>query len=300
MKTVLVLGSTGSIGKSTLEVLDLHKENFKCIGLSANKNFQALHEQANKYSVKNICIQEGSTSETDIEKNSDIKIYRGSDGQSEMIRDMDADIVVVGISGAIGLEATHEAIKTGKRVLIANKEPLVMCGEFLLNEAKKYQSEIIPLDSEHSAIFQCLQGSSKDDINKIILCCSGGPFWDKKIESFEKITVQDALNHPIWKMGEKISKICYSEVGGWLILLHGNYIATMDSIEDSPRIKKILGPPICAEFAENSWFWTGWRNDGRISDGEISCTERKSIGVGILNRKVLTNNGTWSDFASSD
>ena len=205
MKTVLVLGSTGSIGKSTLEVLDLHKENFKCIGLSANKNFQALHEQANKYSVKNICIQEGSTSETDIEKNLDIKIYRGSDGQSEMIRDMDADIVVVGISGAIGLEATHEAIKTGKRVLIANKEPLVMCGEFLLNEAKKYQSEIIPLDSEHSAIFQCLQGSSKDDVNKIILCCSGGPFWDKKIESFEKITVQDALNHPIWKMGEKIS-----------------------------------------------------------------------------------------------
>jgi len=205
MKTVLVLGSTGSIGKSTLEVLDLHKENFKCIGLSANKNFQALHEQANKYSVKNICIQEGSTSETDIEKNSDIKIYRGSDGQSEMIRDMNADIVVVGISGAIGLEATHEAIKTGKRVLIANKEPLVMCGEFLLNEAKKYQSEIIPLDSEHSAIFQCLQGSSNDDVNKIILCCSGGPFWDKKIESFEKITVQDALNHPIWKMGEKIS-----------------------------------------------------------------------------------------------
>ena len=205
MKTVLVLGSTGSIGKSTLEVLDLHKENFMCIGLSANKNFQALHEQANKYSVKNICIQEGSTSETDIEKNSDIKIFRGSDGQSEMIRDMNADIVVVGISGAIGLEATHEAIKTGKRVLIANKEPLVMCGEFLLNEAKKYQSEIIPLDSEHSAIFQCLQGSSKDDVNKIILCCSGGPFWDKKIESFEKITVQDALNHPIWKMGEKIS-----------------------------------------------------------------------------------------------
>ena len=205
MKTVLVLGSTGSIGKSTLEVLDLHKENFKCIGLSANKNFQALHEQANKYSVKNICIQESSPSETDIKKKSDIKIYRGSDGQSVMIRDMDADIVVVGISGAIGLEATHEAIKTGKRVLIANKEPLVMCGEFLLNEAKKYQSEIIPLDSEHSAIFQCLQGSSKDDVNKIILCCSGGPFWDKKIESFEKITVQDALNHPIWKMGEKIS-----------------------------------------------------------------------------------------------
>ncbi len=205
MKTVLILGSTGSIGKSTLEVLDLHKENFKCIGLSANKNFQALHEQANQYSVKNICIQECSPLETDIEKNSDIKIYRGSDGQSEMIRDLNADIVVIGISGAIGLEATHEAIKTGKRVLIANKEPLVMCGEFLLNEAKKYQSEIIPLDSEHSAIFQCLQGSSKDDVNKIILCCSGGPFWDKKIESFEKITVQDALNHPIWKMGEKIS-----------------------------------------------------------------------------------------------
>jgi len=116
MKTVLILGSTGSIGKSTLEVLDLHKENFKCIGLSANKNFQALHEQANQYSVKNICIQECSPLETDIEKNSDIKIYRGSDGQSEMIRDLNADIVVIGISGAIGLEATHEAIKTGKRV----------------------------------------------------------------------------------------------------------------------------------------------------------------------------------------
>ena len=205
MKTVLVLGSTGSIGKSTLEVLDLHKENFKCIGLSANKNFQALYEQANKYSVKNICIQEDSSSETDLEKNSNIKIYKGSDGQNEMIREINADIVIIGISGAIGLKATHEAIKTGKRVLIANKEPLVMCGDFLLNEAKKYQSEIIPLDSEHSAIFQCLQGSSKDDVNKIILCCSGGPFWEKKVESFEKITVQDALNHPIWKMGKKIS-----------------------------------------------------------------------------------------------
>ena len=205
MKTVLVLGSTGSIGKSTLEVLDLHKENFKCIGLSANKNFQALYKQASKYSVKNICIQEDSSSETDLEKNSNIKIYKGSDGQNEMIREINADIVIIGISGAIGLKATHEAIKTGKRVLIANKEPLVMCGDFLLNEAKKYQSEIIPLDSEHSAIFQCLQGSSKDDVNKIILCCSGGPFWEKKVESFEKITVQDALNHPIWKMGEKIS-----------------------------------------------------------------------------------------------
>ena len=205
MKTVLVLGSTGSIGKSTLEVLDLHKENFKCIGLSANKNFQALYEQASKYSVKNICIQEDSFLETDLEKNSNIKIYKGSDGQNEMIREINADIVIIGISGAIGLKATHEAIKTGKRVLIANKEPLVMCGDFLLNEAKKYQSEIIPLDSEHSAIFQCLQGSSKDDVNKIILCCSGGPFWEKKVESFEKITVQDALNHPIWKMGKKIS-----------------------------------------------------------------------------------------------
>ena len=205
MKTVLVLGSTGSIGKSTLEVLDLHKDNFKCIGLSANKNFQALNEQANKYSVKNICIQEGGPSGINTEENSDIKIYSGSDGQSKMIKDINADIVIVGISGAIGLEATHEAIKTGKRVLIANKEPLVMAGEFLLNEAKKYQSEIIPLDSEHSAIFQCLQGSSKDDVNKIILCCSGGPFWDKKIESFEKITVKEALDHPIWKMGEKIS-----------------------------------------------------------------------------------------------
>ena len=205
MKTVLVLGSTGSIGKSTLEVLDLHKENFKCIGLSANKNFQALYEQASNYSVKNICIQEDSSSETDLEKNSNIKIYKGSDGQNEMIREINADIVIIGISGAIGLKATHEAIKTGKRVLIANKEPLVMCGDFLLNEAKKYQSEIIPLDSEHSAIFQCLQGSSKDDVNKIILCCSGGPFWEKKVESFEKITVQDALNHPIWKMGKKIS-----------------------------------------------------------------------------------------------
>ncbi len=205
MKTVLVLGSTGSIGKSTLEVLDLHKENFRCIGLSANKNFQALYEQAGKYSVKNICIQEDSSSETDLEKNPNIRIYKGSDGQNEMIREINADIVIIGISGAIGLKATHEAIKTGKRVLIANKEPLVMCGDFLLNEAKKYHSEIIPLDSEHSAIFQCLQGSSEDDVNKIILCCSGGPFWDKKVESFEKITVKDALSHPIWKMGKKIS-----------------------------------------------------------------------------------------------
>ena len=102
------------------------------------------------------------------------------------------------------------------------------------------------------------------------------------------------------KLGDKISKVCYSEDGGWLILLHGSSIATMDNIEDTPKINKIPGPSICAEFSENSWFWTGWRNDGRISNGKISCTERRSIGVGILGRKVLTNNGIWSDFGASD
>jgi len=102
------------------------------------------------------------------------------------------------------------------------------------------------------------------------------------------------------RLGDKISKVCYSEDGGWLILLHGSSIAIMDNIEDTPKIQKILGPSICAEFSDNSWFWTGWRSDGIIANGEISYTERRSIGVGILDRKVLTNNGSWSDFGSSD
>ena len=194
MKKVLILGSTGSIGKSTIEVIDANKEDFLITGLVARSNENLLLQQAKRFNVKNICLTENKNlrekyiPETDLE---------------DLIRSDQVDIVVAAISGVAGLKNILSAIRSGKRVLIANKEPLVAAGQILMREAKKFNAEIIPIDSEHCAIHQCLANIEKKDIKKIIITCSGGPFLGKSLKSLKDVSAREALNHPVWKMGSK-------------------------------------------------------------------------------------------------
>ena len=194
MKKVLILGSTGSIGKSTIEVIDANKEDFLITGLVARSNENLLLQQAKRFNVKNICLTEN--------KNSREKYIPETDLE-DLIRSDQVDIVVAAISGVAGLKNILSAIRSGKRVLIANKEPLVAAGQILMREAKKFNAEIIPIDSEHCAIHQCLANIEKKDIKKIIITCSGGPFLGKSLKSLKDVSAREALDHPVWKMGSK-------------------------------------------------------------------------------------------------
>ena len=194
MKKVLILGSTGSIGQSTLEVIKANNKDFSISGLVAKSNKKLLLEQANKFNVKKICL---------INNDSKNDIFVSESEIEDLIFSDQVDIVVAAISGIAGLKTILSSIKAGKRILIANKEPLVAAGQILMKEAKKSNSEIIPIDSEHCAIHQCLKNIEKKDLKRIIITCSGGPFLGKKITNFNKVSVEDALNHPVWKMGTK-------------------------------------------------------------------------------------------------
>ena len=194
MKKVLILGSTGSIGKSTIEVIEANKKNFLITGLVARSNENLLLQQAKKFNVKNICLTESKNLEEKYISEADLEDLISSD---------QVDIVVAAISGVAGLKNILSAVRAGKKVLIANKEPLVAAGQILMKEAKRFNAEIIPIDSEHCAIHQCLTNIEKKDLKRIIITCSGGPFLGMSLKNLKNVSVKDALNHPVWKMGSK-------------------------------------------------------------------------------------------------
>jgi 1-deoxy-D-xylulose-5-phosphate reductoisomerase len=194
VKKVLILGSTGSIGKSTIEVIEANKKDFLITGLVARSNENLLLQQAKKYNVKNICLTESKNLE---------KKYISEAELEDLISSDQVDIVVAAISGVAGLKNILSAVRAGKKVLIANKEPLVAAGQILMKEAKRFNAEIIPIDSEHCAIHQCLTNIEKKDLKRIIITCSGGPFLGKSLKNLKNVSVKDALNHPVWKMGSK-------------------------------------------------------------------------------------------------
>ena len=199
MKKVLILGSTGSIGTSALEVI---KGNigYQTKSLVARKNKKLILEQAKEFNVSNIFLSEGVFSENELKSNLDINF---SNNLEELLSDKDIDIVIAAFSGLVGIKSILQSIKAGKKILIANKEPLVVAGKKLLSEAKKYGATIIPIDSEHCAIHQCLRNVNRKDVNNVFITCSGGPFWGKKLIDLENVSIKDAKNHPIWDMGEK-------------------------------------------------------------------------------------------------
>jgi 1-deoxy-D-xylulose-5-phosphate reductoisomerase len=208
MKRLVVLGSSGSIGIQTLNVVSANKKKFSLAGLSVNKNIEILEKQIIKFKPQAVCV--GNCNDANKlnarlkSKNLKTKVLFGPHGLEELAALPGADMVIAAIVGAAGLRAVFKAVSAKKDIAIANKEILVAAGKELLSFAKKNGVKILPVDSEHSAIFQCILGERKKQIKRIILTASGGPFY-KYSKNFSKITVKQALAHPTWKMGKKIT-----------------------------------------------------------------------------------------------
>ena len=206
-KKIAILGSTGSIGIQTLDVIQKNKELFTAEILIAGQNSNLLIKQAKSFKPKIVVINDESKYLYVKEhlKNQKTKVFAGKKEVINVVKNKSIDTVVSAVVGYSGLEPTISAIKAGKNIALANKETLVVAGELINNLLKKYKVKMYPIDSEHSAIYQCILGEEKNKYEKIILTASGGPFRGFKLSQLEKVTPHEALNHPKWKMGKKIS-----------------------------------------------------------------------------------------------
>jgi 1-deoxy-D-xylulose-5-phosphate reductoisomerase len=206
MKKVFVLGSTGSIGVNCLHVINRFKDDFEVSGLTVNSNTELLLEQIKKFKPKVVVVRDENAAKKIYGKiPNGCELLVGEEGLIKASVDAEYDIFMGAMVGFAGLAPTIEAVKRGKRVALANKETLVVAGELVTNLCRENVSEIIPVDSEHSAIYQCLIGENLNEVEKLILTASGGPFLNKDKSFFENATVDEALNHPNWKMGSKIT-----------------------------------------------------------------------------------------------
>jgi len=205
LKRLSILGSTGSIGKSTIEVINNHPDKFKVVGLAAKNNVQLLQSQIQLLKPEVVAVFDESAALTLRKMDLPVEILSGVRGLVRVATLENADMVVSAVVGSAGLVPTYEALKAGKDVALATKEALVMAGSIVISEAAKRGVRIIPVDSEHSAVFQCLDGRDISEVDKIILTASGGPFLRKNISELDTITPDDALKHPTWDMGRKIS-----------------------------------------------------------------------------------------------
>src|SRR5437764_7271007 len=223
MRKISILGSTGSIGRSTLAVVDAFPESLRVVGLAAGGNLDLLVEQIERYRPELVSVRD----EADVAKldemwrrrprrredsppraaapHSDLEIVHGSDGASAVASMPSADAVIAAIVGAAGIPPVHAALKAGKRVGIANKEVLVAAGDVMTRAAREHGGEILPVDSEHNAVHQALRCGRHDEVQRIILTASGGPFLRRDPAPFGDRTIADPLAHPTWKMGDKFS-----------------------------------------------------------------------------------------------
>ncbi len=205
MKRITVLGSTGSIGRNTMEVVRRFPDRFKIVGLSAKKNIHLLEEQINTFKPEVVAVFDESAAEDLKKRDVPVEILTGEKGLIKVATIEHADMVVSAIVGSAGLMPTLAAIGVGKDIALATKESLVMAGSIIMAEASKKEVMIIPVDSEHSAIFQCLNGREGHGIQKIILTASGGPFLGRNLSDLGSVTPEEALRHPNWLMGRKIT-----------------------------------------------------------------------------------------------
>jgi 1-deoxy-D-xylulose-5-phosphate reductoisomerase len=210
MKRISILGSTGSIGRSTLSVAESYPDRFQIVALAAGANLEAALEQARRWKPKLISL--AAESHADVLRArlkhaglSDIEVVYGAAGNVKVATHPDSDFVVSAIVGVAGLEATYEAVKAGKTIGVANKECLVAAGELITAEARRQGKPLLPIDSEHNAVHQCLRGGRMEEVERIWLTASGGPFLNTPRSDFPSITVEQALNHPTWKMGKRIT-----------------------------------------------------------------------------------------------
>ncbi|HEX8814172.1 MAG TPA: 1-deoxy-D-xylulose-5-phosphate reductoisomerase [Terriglobales bacterium] len=210
MKRIAILGSTGSIGRSTLSVVESYPDRFEIVSLAAGRNVEAAFEQAVRWKPRVISVARDGDAEQLRERLkqagvSGVEVASGSAGTIEVATHPEVDFVVSAIVGVAGLKATYEAVRAGKTIGLANKECLVAAGELITAEARRQGKMLLPIDSEHNAIHQCLRGGRADEVGQIWLTASGGPFLHTPKTRFSSITVEEALNHPTWKMGQRIT-----------------------------------------------------------------------------------------------
>ena len=210
MKRIAILGSTGSIGRSTLSVVAAHLERFQVVSMAAGRNLDAAFEQARRWKPRLISVAvsseaEGLRSRLKSAGIHGVEVTHGAAGAVAVATHPEVDFVVSAIVGVAGLEATYEAVRAGKTVGLANKECLVAAGELITAEARRQGKPLLPIDSEHNAVHQCLRGGRIEEVQRIWLTASGGPFLNTPRSKFSSITVEQALNHPTWKMGRRIT-----------------------------------------------------------------------------------------------
>ena len=226
MKNILLLGATGSIGDNVLSVIEQNKESLNLYGIALNSNISKANQIINEHSPMFVYIEEANEILLDkpISQES-LSVLNGKAELKELLNDPNVDVIISAISGFAGLETTLMAAKTGKVILLANKESIVVAGDIILPLAKEHGSTIIPIDSEHNAIFQCLDSEKNtNDVSKIIITASGGPFEGKKLLDLKDVTKKEALNHPNWDMGSKISIDSATLVNKCLELIEARYL----------------------------------------------------------------------------
>jgi 1-deoxy-D-xylulose-5-phosphate reductoisomerase len=206
-RRVVVLGSTGSIGTNCLDVIDQLGDCLQAVGLSAHASWPELFEQARRHRPRWVTLTDRAVAESldGCRLSADVQLLLGTDGLNRMVTDPEVEVVVSAIVGAAGLEGTWAALEAGKTVAVANKETLVMAGPLVMDLAAQRQARLLPVDSEHSAIFQALQGSRVDEVERVVLTGSGGPFRGRTAAELTSVSAEEALCHPTWRMGPKIT-----------------------------------------------------------------------------------------------
>lgn len=229
MKKIAILGSTGSIGTQTLDVVRANGD-IQVLGISAGRNIKKLEEQAREFSPRLVAVWDEKAAE-DLRirlQDMDIKIVSGMDGLLELASMDEAEILVTAIVGMLGIRPTIQAIRSGKDIALANKETLVTAGHLIMPMAEKYGVKILPVDSEHSAVFQALNGENRKEIQKLLITASGGPFRGRKRADLESVTLADTLKHPNWVMGQKITVDSATLVNKGLEVMEARWLFDVD------------------------------------------------------------------------
>lgn len=293
MKNVSILGATGSIGTQTLDVLRKEKEDYRLIGISANSNYEKMMEIIEEFNPMKVAMMNhdayARVKEYCETNKRNIEVFSGMDGLNAIASD-ESEIIVTSVVGMIGLVPTLKAIECGKDIALANKETLVVAGEIVTKHAREKGVKILPVDSEHGAIFQCLQGNDHKDIDKILITASGGPFRGMSTEQLKKVSVNDALKHPKWNMGRKISidSATLMNKGLEVIEAHWLFDVDYDHIEAVVHPQSIIHSMV--QYVDGSVIAQLAAADMRLPiQYALSYPERKNAVIGKLNFKELSS-----------
>lgn len=264
VRNLVILGSTGSIGQQALDVVDLHPDKYRVIGLAARNELGMLREQVQKYNPELVVIGDENAYQKYIRENdNDIRVLAGVEGMCEMASMDNADTVLVSVSGAVGIRPTIAAINKGRRIALANKETLVAAGDIVMNLAREKGAEIIPVDSEHSAIYQCLR-DEKRFLNNLWVTASGGPFREYSSDELKKVTVDMALKHPNWKMGPKITIDSATLMNKGLEVIEAHHLFAVDYEHIKVLVQRESVIHSMVEFIDGSFLGHLGRADMRI------------------------------------